>query len=165
MMAHVQVRPATVRDIPQILPLWEALAAHHGALDPALAVERTAAREYAAFLRDTIGYADARIMLGVEGEHLVSFALGRIHVLPLPFREQRRGWIQDVFTLPERRGEGIGRSVVEALLAWFRERRVTLVELTVAVRNPEAVRFWERLGFRTYMHRMKWTAESGECAT
>ncbi len=164
MTAHVRVRPATVRDIPRILPLWEALAAHHGMLDPALAVEGAAAREYVTFLREMIGSSDACVMVGVEGDRPVSFALGRIHVLPLSFRKQRRGWIQDVFTLPEHRRQGIGRQVVEALLGWFRDHRVTLVELTVAVRNPDAVRFWERLGFRTYMHRMKWTAESDTCS-
>ncbi len=165
MTAHVQVRPATLRDIPHVLPLWEALAAHHGALDPALAVTRPASREYAAFLRETIDSADACVMVGVENDRIVSFALGRIHVLPLSFREQRRGWIQDVYTLPQCRGRGIGREVVAALLRWFGGRRIALVELTVAVGNPDAVRFWERLGFTTYMHRMKWTAESGACAT
>ena len=97
-------------------------------------------------------------MMGLDGERVVAYALGRVHVLPIPFHEPRRGWIQDVFTLPGRRREGIGGRVVEALLAWFRERRVTFIELTVAVRNPEAVRFWERFGFTTYMYRMKRTA-------
>jgi len=157
-MSDIKVRPATARDISRILPLWEALAEHHGALDPALGVERNAAREYASFLRDTIGDHGACVMLGLDGERAVAYALGRVHVLPLPFREPRRGWIQDVFTVPERRREGIGGRVVEALLAWFHEQRITFIELTVAVRNPEAVRFWERYGFTTYMHRMKWTA-------
>ncbi len=157
-MSDVQVRPATARDIPRILPLWEALAEHHGALDPALSVERNAVREYASFLRDTIGDPNACVMLGLDGDRAIGYALGRIHVLPLPFREPRRGWIQDVFTVPERRREQIGGRVVEALLAWFRQRRITFIELTVAVRNPEAVRFWERYGFTTYMYRMKWTA-------
>lgn len=161
MTPHVQVRPATARDIPRILPLWEALAELHGALDPALAVEAGAGREYAEFLAETIGRPDTCVMLGVDGERAVAFALGRVQLLPLPFRERRRGWIQDVFTVPDRRREGIGRRVVEALLGWFDDRRVALVELTVAVRNAEAVRFWERLGFGTYMLRMKRARESG----
>ncbi len=155
---HGQVRPATIRDIQQILPLWEALAGLHGELDPALAVEEGAAREYAEFLRDTIGQPDTCVMLGVEGGQAVGFALGRIQALPLAFRERRRGWIQDAFTIPQRRREGIGRQLVEALLAWFSAHRVALVELTVAVRNPDAIRFWETLGFETYMYRLKRTA-------
>lgn len=159
MKRHLQVRPATLRDVQRIVPLWEALAGLHGDLDPALAVERGAAREYAEFLRETIGWPDTCVMLGVEGERAIAFALGRIQVLPLPFRERRRGWIQDVFTVPERRREGIGRRVVAALLSWFDAHRVTLVELTVAVRNPGAVRFWEALGFETFMYRLKRTTE------
>lgn len=155
MTLHLQIRPATVRDIQRILPLWEALAALHGELDPALAVEPEATREYVEFLRDAVGRSDTCVMLAIDGDSPIAFALGRIQVLPLPFREQRRGWIQDVFTAPARRREGIGRRVVEALLAWFTDRRVALVELTVAVRNTEAVHFWEALGFATYMVRMK----------
>ncbi len=154
----LEIRPAKTRDIPRILPLWEALAEFHGDLDPALAVERGAAREYAEFLQETIERPDTCVMLGLDDDRAVAFALGRIQLLPLPFRARRRGWIQDVFTLPERRRQGIGRRVVERLLAWFDAHRVTLIELTVAVGNPDAVRFWERLGFRTYMYRMKRSA-------
>ncbi len=164
-MSQVEIRAATVRDIRQILPLWDALAAFHGDLDPALAVERGAVQDYAEFLGLTIGRADTCVMLGLEGPRAVSFALGRLQSLPLRFREQRRGWIQDVYTIPERRGQGIGRRVVAALLEWFTRQHVPLVELTVAVSNPAAVRFWERLGFRTYMYRMKRMAGSDACST
>jgi len=163
-MSDVQIRAATARDIQRIVPLWQALAALHGEFDPALALQRGAPAAYGAFLRETVGHPDSCVMLAVDGDRAVAFGVGRVYVLPLPFREARRGWIQDVFTVPERRREGIGRRVVEALLAWFDERRVALVELTVSVRNPEAVRFWERLGFGTYMYRMK-RPESGGCAT
>jgi ribosomal protein S18 acetylase RimI-like enzyme len=165
MMSQVEIRAATVKDIGQILPLWEALAAFHGDLDPSLAVERGAVRDYAEFLGLTLGRSDTCVMVGLEGARAVSFALGRIQVLPLRFREQRRGWIQDVYTVPERRRQGIGRGVVEGLLRWFGNRRVNLVELTVAAANPDAIRFWERLGFATYMYRMKRAAGGSACST
>jgi ribosomal protein S18 acetylase RimI-like enzyme len=44
---------------------------------------------------------------------------------------------------------------VEEILAWFDRRGVTLVELTVAANNSEAIPFWKRLGFFVYMHQMK----------
>ena len=165
MMSRVEIRAATVKDIERILPLWDALAALHGDLDPALTVERGALRDYAEFLGLALGQPDTCVMLGVSDARVVSFALGRIQVLPLRFQEQRRGWIQDVYTVPERRGEGIGRRVVEGLLQWFARHRVSLVELTVATRNPDAVGFWEHLGFGTYMYRMKRTVGSGACST
>lgn len=45
--------------------------------------------------------------------------------------------------------------MVEALLAWLREEQVETVELTVATNNDEAIRLWERLGFRSYMLHFK----------
>ena len=41
--------------------------------------------------------------------------------------------------------------MVERLEAWLRSEGVRRVELTVASRNPEAVAFWVRLGYRPYM--------------
>ncbi len=70
-------------------------------------------------------------------------------------KERRRGYIHDVVTREARRRRGIGRRLVEALLDWMRESEVSAVELTVAVKNEEAVAFWIRLGFTTYMHHMK----------
>jgi GNAT superfamily N-acetyltransferase len=42
----------------------------------------------------------------------------------------RTGFVQYVWTDPDYRGNGLARSVMESLLAWFRESGVRIVELT-----------------------------------
>jgi GNAT superfamily N-acetyltransferase len=47
--------------------------------------------------------------------------------------EQRRGYINTVYVIPAERGNGIGRKLTEAAIAWLRERGCVAVRL-----NPSA---------------------------
>jgi ribosomal protein S18 acetylase RimI-like enzyme len=149
------IRTATADDIPEIVAIWGELAIHHAELDAAFAPSERWREEYRYFIRSLIGRDDALAVVAVEDGTLVGYGVGRISVLPAFFERRRRGYIHDVVTRPAYRRRGIGRQLVEALLQWMRHADITVVELTVAVRNTGAVAFWERLGFVTYMHHMK----------
>ena len=155
MPIHCEVRPATVRDVPEIVAIWGELAFHHAQLDPAFTPSSRWQEEYRHFIRGLLGRDDALAVVGVDGDRVVGYAVGRISVLPGFFEQRRRGYIHDVVTREAYRLRGIGRRLVEALLDWLRESEVSAVELTVAVKNEEAVAFWTSLGFITYMHHMK----------
>lgn len=151
----VQIRRATVRDIKAILPIWGELASYHAALDPAFTPAADWPREYSAYLRTLMSREDAFAVVARDAENVIGYAVGRISTLPPFFANRHRGYIHDVFTHERFRRQGIGRRLVAELLAWFRDRDVQVVELTVAANNPDALPFWQRLGFRTYMHQMK----------
>lgn len=150
----VQIRRATPRDIKEILPVWGQLATFHSALDPAFTPSPHWPREYSAYLRTLMSRDDAIAVVAKDDSGVVGYAVGRTMTLPPFFEHRHRGYIHDVFVQEGYRRHGIGRRLVEEILAWLRRRGVTLVELTVAANN-EAVPFWERLGFRIYMHQMK----------
>lgn len=146
---------AGVAEIDAILALWGDLAAYHARLDPAFTPSSQWRSTYAGYLGTLVGRSDARVLAARSDDRLVGFGVGRITLLPPFFAERRRGFIQDVFTHPDFRRRGIARRVVEALLAWLHEEQVETVELTVATNNAEAIRLWERLGFRAYMLHFK----------
>ena len=50
--------------------------------------------------------------------------------------------------LPRAQGQGIGRNMIEQLIARLRERGSPGVHLGVSTRNPRAQGFYQRLGFR-----------------
>jgi ribosomal protein S18 acetylase RimI-like enzyme len=150
----VQIRRATAKDIREILPVWGELADFHSALDPAFTPSHSWPREYGAFLRTLLTRDDAIAVVARDGSELVGYAVGRITTLPPFFEHRHRGYIHDVYVKPAHRRRGVGRGLVEEILGWLDRRGVSAVELTVAVKN-DAVPFWERLGFRVYMHQMK----------
>lgn len=150
----VEIRRATLKDIKDILPVWGQLADFHSALDPAFTPSAQWPREYGAYLRVLITRDDAIAVMAKDGSEVVGYAVGRITTLPPFFEHRYRGYIHDVFVTPQFRRHGVGRRLVDEILRWLRQRGVNLVELTVAANN-DAVPFWERLGFRVYMHQMK----------
>lgn len=56
--------------------------------------------------------------------------------------------LQDLWVLPERRGEGIGTALVEAVERRVSARDAALLRLTVGIANTRAARLYERLGYR-----------------
>ncbi len=61
--------------------------------------------------------------------------------------ESRTAYIELLMLAAPHRGRGIGRSVLEALEDKVRGN-VDVIRLEVQVNNPEALKFWERSGFR-----------------
>lgn len=150
-----EIRPATARDIPEIVEVWGELALHHATLDGAFEPSARWQEEYRHFIRGLLGRDDALAVVAIRDARLIGYGVGRISLLPGFFERRRRGYIHDVVTREAYRQRGVGRRLVEALLAWMRESAVATVELTVAVKNPEAVAFWERQGFAPYMYHLK----------
>ncbi len=58
------------------------------------------------------------------------------------------GEIRKMFLLPEARGNGIGRALLDAVLAAARVRGLQRVTLTTRHRYDRAIRMYERAGFR-----------------
>jgi len=53
-----------------------------------------------------------------------------------------------VGVLPEYRGKGIGRAILEKMIAWIKkETKVERLQLTVYADNEIAIKFYEKLGF------------------
>lgn len=65
--------------------------------------------------------------------------------VPLGFMGAQAGRLEMLFLAPEARGRGLGRQLLEEAIA-----RYSVEELTVNEQNPQAVGFYEHLGFRTY---------------
>ena len=64
---------------------------------------------------------------------------------PVAFLGAEGGRLEMLFLCPEARGHGLGRRLLEYGMAHYGIR-----ELTVNEQNPQAVGFYERMGFHTY---------------
>ncbi|MEO3925294.1 GNAT family N-acetyltransferase [Micromonosporaceae bacterium B7E4] len=79
-------------------------------------------------------------VLAYAGDEVVGIGAGWLH-------EPGRLMVVAMWTAPDRRGEGIGRQVLDQVIGWADERGL-LVDLWVADGNPGARRLYERHGFR-----------------
>ena len=65
--------------------------------------------------------------------------------VPLGFMGVQDGRLEMLFLLPAARGRGLGRQLLQ-----YGSRQYGVQELTVNEQNPQAVGFYEHMGFSTY---------------
>jgi GNAT superfamily N-acetyltransferase len=64
-------------------------------------------------------------------------------------------WLDEVYVQPSRRGEGIGRRLVEAAMQVARDNGCIALDLEVDAGHEAAERLYERIGFRRH-RRVRW---------
>lgn len=149
-----EIRKAQRADVPRLVELWTDLMQIHADRDPRFALSDNATSVMIRRFHYLIQDRDALLLLSIEQDQVVGFAVGHIDQnLPF-FKGEALGFVSDVYILPSHRRQGRARRLYLALQDWFRSRRVSSIQLHVAPFNPEAQAFWQSLGFREFLVRM-----------
>ena len=140
------VRAATEADLEDLLALYAVLDEMQlpwRVFEPRLDQMAEAEVRFRAALSDP----DARVCVAVRARAIVAMGIGRVGVASL-VSDERSLELTSVVVRPGDRGRGIGRTIVEDLLAFGRSRGVRVVSLRVFAENRDAVTFWTSLGLR-----------------
>jgi GNAT superfamily N-acetyltransferase len=156
----VEIRLATPDEIPRLEPLWRELYAHQAGHGMLLQLPESAFDAWVASIAPFVGRF-AVVVVALDGREAVGFVAGRVRSLPPYFGAGQVGAIGEVYVREHHRGGGLGRRLVERAVEWYRENGLSRVELQVVAGNPEAVRFYERIGWTQELVQMVWT-EPGE---
>lgn len=153
----IVIRPAQVEDLPEIGALWEKLVSYHAALDASMPrASIGGADRYADRIGSQLDDPYSRVIVATHDGRLVAFVIGVImDVTPDMFEPETNGFLADIFVEEAYRGTGVGRHIVSALGDWFKSRGVTRMEWYVAARNDAGRAFWQSLGGREVMLRMR----------
>ena len=149
----MDIRPATPKDVPAVLPLVAKVCAFHEGLDRAKygfrdAPERMYERWLAARATDprsVLLVADA----GRRGaSKLVAFLVGTVEAEIPIYRLKEFGFIHDLWVEEDYRHEGIARQMVTLAVERFSEIGVKQVRLDTAAANDPARGLFAACGFR-----------------
>jgi len=58
-------------------------------------------------------------------------------------------WVEDMVVLEKYRGTGVGRGLLESVLAWAKEKGATRAQLLVDLDNEPALGYYQHLGWAT----------------
>lgn len=134
MNAATVVRDASPADAARLLPLLETLG--YPSDEPTLR-----GRMQAMFDTDP----SCRIIAVEVNGHLLGFAC--LHETPVPHRPTAVGRITAIAVLPDARGSGAGRALVEAAEAHFVARGIVRLEVTSGDNHAPAHSFYEHIGY------------------
>lgn len=146
----VTFRSATAADVPTLVGLLA---------DDVLGSLREAPQE-----DDHTPYLEALEAIEADPNHRLLVAesdrnvVGMLQLTFIPHLTYVGGWraqIEGVRVAEHVRDEGVGRRLLEEAISMARERGCHLVQLTTDRRRPDALRFYERLGFEATHHGLK----------
>ena len=128
----------------------------HYAFDPQrfLAAGDHAEHGYAAFLRSQLEDHDAVVLVSELDGRIIGYVYAGLE--PMSWKDLRgpAGFIHDVAVDGGEQGAGVGSALIDAAIAWLRDRGAPRVMLCTAERNVGAQRLFQRLGFRRTMIEM-----------
>ncbi len=150
------IRPAKAADAEAISALWRRMAEEHRAYDPDFWCwsDDAGAKWKEHFIKCLKDENMITLVSEGPGGELVGFVNASCKLSPPIFLARRKGEVWDLYVTPDCRGNGLGTELMEGVFERFKGREVENVVLHVAMANPPAKRFYEKLGMRAVMYRM-----------
>lgn len=95
-------------------------------------------------LGDLLGSGDVTVVLGGDGP----LGLAVLRFRPSLWSNGTDSYLEELYVVPDHRGEGIGGAIMAAAMELAREREAVEMHINVDEPDVDARRFYERLGFR-----------------
>jgi len=150
------VRQATSADLASIGRLGALLIAEHHGFDSRrfLAPRPRTPTDYASFLGTQLEEPNVAVLVASDNASVIGYAYAAIEGYDYMSLRGPAGVLHDVVVDPEHRRRGVGRLLLDAVLAYLRSRGAPRVVLSTAVQNEPAQRLFANLGFRRTMIEM-----------
>jgi GNAT superfamily N-acetyltransferase len=165
-MGEIAVVSAGLERLDELVAFWMRLHRHQGAVAepitgvPVLSEDASAAivRE---MYRDWLGGGEGFALLAEDDGRPVGYLVAFYEDGHFMWDTGRIGHVDSFYVLPELRGRGVGRLLMDRAYDLMRDAGVRTVALEMVATNDVARRFYEREGFTTtfvQMHRQLPTA-------
>ena len=142
------IRPGRRVDAAEAARLWMQSAEEHTAHDRIYATAPGAEQVMRRFLAELASSGHSFLFVAESSGRVVGFISGELREGSPTFRQKTWASVDDVFVEQDHRNLGIGRTLLEGVEAWAKERRADGVSLQVAAANERGRKFYEELGFR-----------------
>jgi|SRR5215471_6894262 len=154
------VRLAAAKDLDRLKTLWIALYEHQRAHGMRISLPENAFGAWVTGMRSQLGRFTF-VVVAESDATLIGFVAGRVRMLPPHFGLDRVGFIGEVFVSDGKRSHGLGARMLEKAIEWYRENGVDRVELQVVSGNPDALRFYEQLGWQRELTQLTFSTSQG----
>lgn len=141
-MSSVTYRPARAEDLPAIVALL---------IDDPLGATRESGEGSLGPYKQAFAEIDAdpnNLVIVAEDDGRVIGCLQVTFIANLSFEGGKRALIEAVRIADSHQGQGLGRAIIEHAIGLARERNCRMVQLTSNTQRPDALKFYEQIGFQ-----------------
>ncbi|MCP9752407.1 GNAT family N-acetyltransferase [Ferruginibacter sp. HRS2-29] len=150
-MEDVIIRKAVVGDMETLLKFEQGVIGSERPFDPTL---KTADAKYYDLPKMIHSGHIELLVAAVDGKPIAS-GYARIEASELFLQHTQHAYLGFMYVLPEYRGRGINRLMINRLMEWAKAKGITEFRLEVYSGNSAAIRAYEKVGFVRHMIEMR----------
>lgn len=144
------IRPLrSIDEIEKIVELWVKLMGDREASYLRFIVDEDDRRRWVEYMARAYLEDPESILVAEDDGVPVGFIASRSYIFPFKLNgSDRYAIITDLYVLPEYRGRGIGRKLLEECISRLKAKGYSRVRLSVWVENSRAIKLYDSLGFK-----------------
>ncbi len=150
----MEIVKAEEKHIPEIIDLWEEFSKFHEPFDPRFPMVDNVLTGYEENIRSLVAAEDTRILAALDKGRVVGYAVVQIRKSSPAWKREKYGYVEEMAVTASSRRKGIGGKLLQEILNWFKAENIDMIELSVASKNRIGYSFWEKHGFRDYLHHL-----------
>ena len=154
-MKEIKIRKASLLDLGQLLDLEQDLIKTERPFDPTLKPDPINYYD----LRSLLASPLAEVIVAEAGNKIIASGYARIDRSRPFLKHRNHAYLGFMYVLPEYRGQGINKRIIEALKNWAAIQNITEFSLEVYYDNVSAIKAYEKIGFSKYMLEMRFNLD------
>lgn len=151
MQEEIILRQAVPADLPTLLTFEQNIIAAERPFDTTLQ------EGYISYydLEKMLHADDAFIVVAVFNNTLIASGYAQIKNSDVFLKHKRHAYLGFMYVVPEQRGKGVSKKIIELLIAWCRQHDITELRLDVYDKNITAMKAYEKAGFIKHLVEMR----------
>lgn len=141
---EVIIRTATRDDLAVLLAFEQAIIGAERPFDETI---RSGNDVHYYDLEALIGSPEAEVVVAELDSKMIGSGYAKITVSESYLKHEKHSYLGFMYVVPEHRGKGVVRKIVEALESWSASQGVTEMQLEVYVENAAAIKAYEKSGY------------------
>ena len=150
----ITIRPATIEDVEAVSELLMELLRMHRSFGKLYAVKKDAKKIAQGWLKKAPRRRIQKLLVAEKDGKIVGYLWARVKRRPTIFINTTIGEISDLYVHDDHRNIGVAKKLIEAVLDWFREKKIEYVEAFVATDNMVAEKAWKSFKFKEYSKKL-----------
>ena len=150
-MSKYQFRPATLDDIEQLKSFEQAVISAERPFNSAIKANGA----YYYDLDELIASDNSLLLILEDDGNSIATGYVKIEKSKPSFQHSYHGYLGFMYVLPEYRGQGLNKLMINELISWAQNKDVQDFYLDVYSGNQAAINAYQKLGFQSSMIEMK----------
>lgn len=150
-MEGLNIREATLNDLDVLLTFEQGIVSEERPFDTTIKDGKVHYYDIAAMIYET---HISVVVAELDGK-IIGSGYARIEDAKPYLKHSSHAYLGFMYVLPEYRGRGVNKRIIENLAEWARARDVTEMRLDVYDQNETAIRAYEKAGFQRLLLEMR----------